>query len=74
MDDEILTGNAGKELSSKALNMAVWKRNEGVALEKVKYTLTEQIHDKADMTPEIEAVSEMNASVFVFIIVGFKCF
>jgi hypothetical protein len=41
MNDRILTGNASKELSSKALNLTVWKRHKGVALEKVKNTLTE---------------------------------
>jgi hypothetical protein len=41
MDDRILTGNTGEELSSKALNLTVWKRNKGVALEEVKNTLTQ---------------------------------
>jgi hypothetical protein len=41
MADKILTGNAGEELSCKALNLTVWERNKGVALEKIKDTLTE---------------------------------
>ena len=68
-----LTGNAGQQLAGKVLDLAVWERHEVVALQKVKHALAEQIHDNADVPAVVEAISEMNASVPVFLIIGSKC-
>lgn len=68
----ILTSNTGEELSSKALDLAVGKRDEAVALKKVKDTLTEKIHDDANMAAVVEAVPKVDASVSVLIIVGLE--
>jgi hypothetical protein len=52
-----LTGYTGKQLSSETLDLAVGKRHKVIGLEEVKDTLSQQIHDDADVTSIIEAVS-----------------
>lgn len=68
----LLTSNTCEELSGKALDLAVRERNEGVALEEIKDALIEQVHDDADVTPVVEAISKMDASVPVLFIVGLE--
>ena len=60
-------------MSSKVLNLAVGEGNERVALEEVKDTLSEQIHDNADMAPVIKAVPQVYTSISVLCIVRFEC-
>lgn len=54
------------------MNLAVGKWNEMVAFEEVKDTLTQKIHDNADMTAIVEAVSQVNAAISVGRIIGFE--
>ena len=64
-----LTSNASKQLSCKALNLAVWKWHKRVCFQKVKHRLAQQIHNYADVTAEIEAIPQMYAAVAVLWIV-----
>jgi len=63
--------NAGKQLTSKALDLTVREGHETVALEEVKDTLTQKIHDDADVTPVIEAIPQVDATIPILIIIGF---
>lgn len=54
---EILTGNAGEELTSELLDVTAGEWHKIVQLEKVKNTLAKQICDDADVVPEVEGVS-----------------
>jgi hypothetical protein len=56
-------------LPGKALDLAVGERHELVALEKVEDALPEEVHDDADVAPEVETIPEMNASIPVLLIV-----
>jgi len=64
-----LTSNAREELTSKALDLAVWKRHKPVALEKVEDALAQQVHDDANVSAIIEAVPKVNAAIAVVLIV-----
>jgi len=68
----MLTSNAGEELSGKALNLAVRKWHKLVALEKIEYTLTKQIHDNTNVASVVETIPKMYAAVSVFVIIGFE--
>ena len=68
-----LTCNAGKQLPSEALNLAIGEGHKAVALEKVKDTLAEEVHDYADMSPVVEAVPQVDASIPVIIIIRLQC-
>ena len=50
--------------------MAHGERHEAIAFEKVKHALPKEIRNEADMTPEIEAIQEMDASVSILFVVG----
>ena len=54
------------------MNLAVRERHEVVALEEIEDALAKKIHDDADMSSEVEAVSEMNAAISVLLIVGLE--
>ena len=54
------------------MDLAVWKRYKAVTLEEVENALAKKVHYNADMTPVIEAVAQMNASVPVFFVVGLE--
>lgn len=64
-----LTSHAGQELTSKRLDLAVWEGHKVVALEEVEHALAEEIHDDANVTPVIEAVPEVDATVPVLLVV-----
>lgn len=67
-----LTGNARKELAGKALDLTVGKRHKAVSLEKVKNTLTKEVHDNAYMPPIIEAIAQMDTPIAVVVVVGLE--
>jgi hypothetical protein len=56
-------------LPGKALDVTVGKWNKAVALEEVEQAKIQEVCDDADMTSEIEAVSQVDASVPVLSIV-----
>lgn len=68
-----LTSNTSEELSRKALYLAVREGYKAIALEKIKDTLTQKVHDNTYMTSVVETISEMDASVSVLLVVGFEC-
>lgn len=70
--EKIRTSNAGEELPSKVLNLAIGKRHKAVALEEIEDTLTEQIHHYTDMSAVVKAFIEVDASVPVGRIVGLE--
>lgn len=59
-------------MSGKVLDLAVRKGDKAVALEKVENALPQEIHDDADVASVIEAVSQVHASVPVFLVVGLE--
>jgi hypothetical protein len=65
------TSNAGKQLTSKALDLTVGEGHETVSLEEVKDTLTQKIHDDTDVASVIKAIPQVDASIPILIIVGF---
>jgi hypothetical protein len=69
---EKLTCNAGEQLPGKILDLTVWERNKAISLEEVENALAQQIHDNANMTPIVKAVSQMYAAIPVIIVVGFE--
>ena len=64
-----LTCDTGKELSCKLLNVTARKRDELVALQKVKDALAEQIGHDADVVLVVEGVSEVDALVPIWLVV-----
>jgi hypothetical protein len=64
-----LTGNTGKKLTSKLLDLTAREGNESVTLQEVKHTLTQQICHDAYMVPEIKAVPQVDALVAVGFII-----
>lgn len=68
----VLTCNAGEELPSEALDLAVGERDEAVALKEVKDTLAKKIHYDADVAAVVKAVPKVDASISVLIIVGLE--
>jgi hypothetical protein len=59
-------------LPGKVLNLAVRKGDKAVALEKVENALPQEIHDDADVASVIEAVSQVDASISIFLVVGLE--
>lgn len=59
-------------MSGKVLDLAVGKGDEAVALEKVENALAQEIHNDADVASVVEAVSQVNASIPVFFVVGLE--
>lgn len=59
-------------MSGKVLNLAVRKGDKAVALEKVENALAQEIHDDADVASVIEAVSQVDATIPVFFVVGLE--
>lgn len=55
------------------MDLAVGERNEVVALKKVEHALAEEIHNDADMAAEVEAVSQVDTSIPIFLVVGLEC-
>jgi hypothetical protein len=55
------------------LDLTVREGHEIVALQKVEHALAKEIHDNADMSSEIEAISEVDATVPVLLVVGPEC-
>ena len=51
----VRTCNTREKLSGKALDLAVRKWNERIALQEIEDALSEQVCDNADMSSEIEA-------------------
>lgn len=70
----VRTGYAGKQLAGEALNLAVGKGDEIIALKKVEHALTQQVHNDADVAAVVEAVSEVNAPVAILRVVGLERF
>ena len=64
-----LTGNTRKQLPSKALNLAVGEWHEAVSFEEVEHALAQQVHDDADVVPEVKAVPKMYTPVPVLLVV-----
>lgn len=54
------------------MDLTVGKRNKVVALEKVEDTLTQQVHNDADVPSVVEAITEVYAPIPVLGIVGFQ--
>jgi hypothetical protein len=59
-------------LSGKVLNLAVRKGDKAVALKKVEDALAQEIHDYTDVASVIEAVSQVDAAIPVFLVVGLE--
>lgn len=60
-------------MASKALDLAVRKRNEVIALKEIEDTGPEKIHNDTDMATEVKTVPKMYTSVPVLLVVGFQC-
>lgn len=66
------TSNTSEQLTSKTLDLAIGERDEVVAFEKIEDARPKKIHDDAYMTSEVEAITKMDASVTVVLVVGFQ--
>ena len=64
-----LTSNAGKKLSSKALNLAAGEWCEAISLEKIKHAHAEQVRNDANVRAIVEALSKVNTLVAILAIV-----
>ena len=51
------------------MDLTVGEGDEVVPFQEIENTLAEKIHNDADMAPKIEAVTEMDTPVPVFVIV-----
>jgi hypothetical protein len=65
----VLTSYARKELSGEALNLRAGKWHKSISLEEVKDTLSQKIRDNADVIPEVEGITQMDAFVSVGLVV-----
>ena len=70
--DGSLTSNTGEQLPGEALDLTAWKRHEAVTLQKVEYTLAQQVRDYAYMAAKVEAVAEVYAFVPIVLVVHGK--
>lgn len=68
----MLTCNAREQLTRKALDLAVGKGHEAVALEEVKDALAQQIHDDANVPAVVEAIAQVDAAVAILGVVGLE--
>jgi hypothetical protein len=59
-------------LSGKALDLTVRKWHKCVAFQEVKNALSKQVHDYADVTSVVKAITKMYASVSIFVVVCFE--
>lgn len=66
------TGNAGEQLTSEALDLAVRKRHKAIALQKVKDALAKEVHNDADVAAIVEAVSQMDTAIPVLLVICFE--
>jgi hypothetical protein len=66
------TGHACEKLSCETLDLAVGERDEVVALEEVEHALAQEVHDDADVASEVEAVSEVNATIPIILVIGLE--
>ena len=70
--DGSLTGNTGEQLPGETLDLTAWKRHEAVTLEKVEYTLAQQVCDYTYMAAEVEAIAQVYAFVAIVLVVHGK--
>ena len=54
-----LTGNTGKELPGKALNLTAWKGDKAVTLQEIENTLAQQIYDVRGMVRAMGVEAEV---------------
>ena len=66
------TRNASKELPGKALDLTVRKRHKRVPFQEVENALPQQVHDYADVTSVVKAVTKMYAPISVFVVICFE--
>ena len=69
MRRNVLTCYAREKLTSKTLDLTIREGHKVVALEEIEHAAAEQVHDNADMSSVVEAVSEVDASVTVVFVV-----
>lgn len=69
-DEDELTGDTREELAGKLLNVSARKRHKGVAFEKVKDALAQEIGDDADVVAEVKRVSQVDTLVAVVLVVA----
>lgn len=65
----LLTGYTHEQLPRETLNLRIGKGHKAIALEEIKDTLSEEIHDDADVTPVVEAVAQVYTAITIFGIV-----
>jgi len=66
-------GNTREELLRKFLDVGAGERDKAIGLEEIKDTLPVEVSDNANVVPEVEAVSQVDASVHVMLVVGCEC-
>jgi hypothetical protein len=67
-----LTSYARKKLSSKALDLTIREGDKSIALQEIKDTLSEQVHDNAYVSTIVKAVPEVYAPISVLLVVCFE--
>ena len=67
--EAVLTSYTRKELSGEALNLRAGKWHKSISLEEVEDTLSQKIGDNADVVPEVEGITQMDAFVSVGLVV-----
>ena len=63
-------GNTREELLRKFLDVGAGERDKAIGLEEIKDTLSVEVSDDANVVPEVEAITEMDTSVDVVLVVG----
>jgi hypothetical protein len=63
-------GNTREELLRKFLDVGAGERDKAIGLEEIKDTLPVEVSDNANVVPEVEAITEMDTSVDVVLVVG----
>ena len=63
-------GNTREELLRKFLDVGAGERDKAIGLEEIKDTLSVEVSDNANVVPEVEAITEMDTSVDVVLVVG----
>jgi hypothetical protein len=69
----VLTSYTRQELSGEALNLRAGKWYKSISLEEVEDTLSQEIRDNADVVPEVEGITQVDAFVSIGLVVQRQC-
>lgn len=65
----ILTSHTCQKLSGKVLDLAAWEWHKSIRFQEIENALAQQIRYDAYVIPKVEAISQVDAFVSIFLVV-----